>query len=109
LLGLRNGELPGSARFHTAVAAARETAFLACRHGVQIPTSGWKRRIGDICRATAANRCSMLEDLEAGRRTEIEALSGEVARRGERLCVGAPVNRTLATLVRSLERRTTGA
>ena len=46
---------------------------------------------------------STAQDLARGRRTEIEALNGFVARRGEALGVPAPVNRTLATLVRLLE------
>jgi 2-dehydropantoate 2-reductase len=46
---------------------------------------------------------SMAQDLARGRRTEIDALNGFVARRGEALKVPAPVNRTLATLVKLLE------
>ena len=46
---------------------------------------------------------SMAQDLARGRRTEIDALNGFVARRGEALGVPAPVNRTLATLVKLLE------
>ena len=46
---------------------------------------------------------STAQDLARGRRTEIEALNGFVARRGEALGVPAPLNRTLATLVRLLE------
>ncbi len=46
---------------------------------------------------------STAQDLARGRRTEIEDLNGFVARRGEALGVPAPVNRTLASLVRLLE------
>ncbi len=46
---------------------------------------------------------SMAQDLARGRRTEIDALNGFIARRGEALGVPAPVNRTLATLVKLLE------
>lgn len=47
---------------------------------------------------------SMAQDLARGRRTEVDALNGFVARRGEALGVPAPVNRTLAMLVKLLDR-----
>ena len=46
---------------------------------------------------------SMAQDLARGRRTEVDALNGFVARRGGALGVPVPVNRTLATLVKLLE------
>ena len=57
----------------------------------------------DVAQATAANTCSMLQDLRRGRPTEIEALNGAVAREAQRLGVGAPVNAALANLVRARE------
>ncbi|MEO1080519.1 MAG: 2-dehydropantoate 2-reductase [Pseudomonadota bacterium] len=41
-----------------------------------------------VCRATAVNRSSMLQDVLAGRPTEIEYLSGELLRR--RACLNSP-------------------
>ncbi|HYF79958.1 MAG TPA: ketopantoate reductase C-terminal domain-containing protein, partial [Symbiobacteriaceae bacterium] len=52
--------------------------------------------------ATAANRSSMLQDVERGRRTEVDAINGAVAERGRDLGVPTPINETLADLVRSL-------
>jgi 2-dehydropantoate 2-reductase len=46
---------------------------------------------------------SMAQDLARGRRTEIDALNGFVARRGEELGVPTPLNRSLAVLVKLLE------
>ena len=60
---------------------------------------------------TAAHESSMLQDLRAGRRTEIDALTGAVVRLGEAHGIETPVNRTLLSLVRFLEdhRRVAGA
>ncbi|HWI51941.1 MAG TPA: ketopantoate reductase C-terminal domain-containing protein [Symbiobacteriaceae bacterium] len=55
-----------------------------------------------MARATAANRSSMLQDVERGRRTEVDAINGAVAERGQALGVPAPVNAALFDLVRSL-------
>jgi len=48
-------------------------------------------------------RSSMWEDLEAGRRTEINWLNGEIVRLAERLSCRAPVNARLVTLIREAE------
>jgi 2-dehydropantoate 2-reductase len=48
---------------------------------------------------------SMLQDVLAMRRTEIDALSGAVAREGELVGVATPVNRTIWQLIRTIEQR----
>ena len=48
---------------------------------------------------------SMLQDVEAGRATEIDFLNGAIVAFGERHGVDAPLNRALTTLVKGLERR----
>ncbi len=48
-------------------------------------------------------RSSMWEDLEAGRRTEVDYLNGEIVRLAERLGKTAPVNARLVALVRAAE------
>jgi 2-dehydropantoate 2-reductase len=46
---------------------------------------------------------SMLQDVEAGRRTEIDTITGAVIREAERLGVDAPLNRAMYDLVRGYE------
>ncbi|WP_437278238.1 2-dehydropantoate 2-reductase [Sorangium sp. So ce375] len=50
---------------------------------------------------------SMLQDVRAGRATEVDILQGAVVERGRRAGVDTPVLRTLATLVRGLSPRAT--
>jgi 2-dehydropantoate 2-reductase len=52
---------------------------------------------------TARHEPSTLQDLRAGRRTEIDALNGAVVRLAEAHGLDAPVNRTLCEIVRLLE------
>ncbi len=54
---------------------------------------------------TATHESSMLQDLRAGRRTEIDALTGAVVRLGGAHGIATPVNRTLLSLVRFIEDR----
>ncbi len=55
--------------------------------------------------ATAGNRSSMLQDIEAGRPTEIEYITGFLVSQAERMNVPVPANRSLLNAVRQLERR----
>lgn len=51
----------------------------------------------------AAHRSSMLQDIEAGRRTEIDYLNGAVVRMGVGRGIAAPSNDAVASLVRARE------
>jgi 2-dehydropantoate 2-reductase len=56
-----------------------------------------------IMELTRRNPASMLQDIRAGRRTEIDAINGAVARLGDELGVPTPVNHWLTALVRQRE------
>lgn len=56
---------------------------------------------GRLVPSTAGHRSSMLQDIERGRRTEIDAINGYVTARGAALGVPAPTNATLTHLVRA--------
>ena len=56
----------------------------------------------------AAHRSSMLQDVEAGRRTEIDYLNGAVVRMGRRQGIATPGNDAVASLVRAREQQTAG-
>jgi len=53
-----------------------------------------------------AAKPSVLLDIEAGRRSEIDVINGAVEREAVRVHSVAPVNATITALVRSLEERT---
>ena len=57
-----------------------------------------------VCHDTRDNISSMLQDVRAGRRTEIEAISGEILRRSEDATLPVPRTRVVYQLVRGLER-----
>lgn len=57
----------------------------------------------DICRQTASNFSSMLQDIRAGRSTEIEAISGEIIRRAEMASLPTPRTRVIYELIKGLE------
>jgi 2-dehydropantoate 2-reductase len=49
------------------------------------------------------NKASMLQHVEAGKRTEIDALNGAIVREGRRLGVPTPFNEALTLMVKALE------
>jgi len=59
----------------------------------------------DVCRKTASNISSMLQDVRAGRRTEIDAISGEILQRAQLVSLPTPRTRMVWQLVKSLEQR----
>lgn len=50
-------------------------------------------------------RCSMLQDLERGRKTEIDAINGSIVKEGKRLGVPTPVNEVMVMLVKVQEEK----
>jgi 2-dehydropantoate 2-reductase len=83
---------------------AREVARVATASGVRIGEEEAVKQWRAMAALTGANRSSMLQDVEAGRPTEIDAISGAVAREGERRGVAAPLNQAMTLLVSSLAR-----
>jgi len=84
--------------------ACGEAAMAAKEHGVALPADPFSK-VKEVIWATRSNRCSMLQDLEAGRRTEIDEITGELVRRGEARGMEMPVNRSLWVLMRAAEGR----
>lgn len=104
LARVENGAVLGGDAGAVAAAAARETAGVAEAAGVALSEEAAVEAVETVAGATAANTSSTLQDVEAGRRTEIDALNGAVVERGQRHGVATPVNRTIAGLVRAWER-----
>jgi 2-dehydropantoate 2-reductase len=100
-----NGELLASPERRELLAAlAREAAAVAQARGITLPFDDPAAYVEGVCRATAANRSSMLQDVEAGRPTEIDSINGVLIAEGARLGVPTPVNETVWRLVRGLAR-----
>jgi len=57
----------------------------------------------NVTRTTSANRCSMLQDVEASNPTEVLAINGAVVSEGKRLGINTPVNEVLTNLVKATE------
>lgn len=107
ICGVRNGELLVRPDLHEqALSAMLEAAKVASAEGVDLSDFDCLSELNMVLEATATNRCSMLQDVMAGRVTEIDSLCGEVVRRGEEFGIQTPLNHQLLTLVKGIEHST---
>ncbi len=105
ILGVPNGALAELSEIHGVMKGAlAETSAVAAAGGVDLPYPDPWAQVMAVVRATQSNRSSMLQDLDRGRPTEIDAICGEVGRRGRLLGIYTPVNDCLAALVGALSR-----
>jgi len=78
---------------------AQEAARLA---GFPISDGEADEELARVVRATAENRSSMLQDVEHGRPTEIDAISGEILRTAKEHGVDLPATRRVVERVRAI-------
>jgi 2-dehydropantoate 2-reductase len=103
LTGLRNGELLAFPEIKGVMRrAVLEALDVAEANEVRIAGDPVEK-VYEVAEATAANRSSMLQDIDRGRRTEIGAMNGAIVEMGRRLGVDTPVNEALTAAVMGLE------
>ncbi len=104
ILRLNNGRLldyKGSRRIMKQ--AVEEAVATARAKEVHLVNENPLAQVEEVCKLTATNVSSMLQDVLAERKTEIEAINGAVAWLAGGFGIPTPVNETLAFLVQTLE------
>ena len=102
--GVRNGtllEVPELWR--QAISAMSEAARVATASGVDLSELDLEELLREVATNTADNRCSMLQDIMAGRKTEVDQLCGAVVEMGESVGVPTPRNEMLHALISGIE------
>jgi 2-dehydropantoate 2-reductase len=108
LLRVHYGALPEHAESRALMDTVIDEAFAVARAegvGLAWPTAAAYRDefYARLVPATYDHRSSMLQDLERGRRTEVDAINGAVWRRGAAHGINTPVNQTLTRLIHAVE------
>ena len=104
IAGIRNGgllEIPEL--WAQSLEAMREAESVARASGVELGAVDIEDYLKKVVTSTAENRVSMLQDLMAGRRTEIDVICGAVISKGEECGVPTPRNEILLALVKGIE------
>ncbi|WP_456328905.1 ketopantoate reductase family protein [Archaeoglobus sp.] len=98
---VRNGEVVRNPYlWEVAKATAEEGREVMAKMGYEFDAVSEVRRVAEM---TAENRSSMLQDLERGKRTEVEFINGAIVKKGEEFGIDCATNRTLLNLVRGVE------
>jgi 2-dehydropantoate 2-reductase len=103
MLKVTNGELltRPTAR-ELSAALANEVAAVAAAQDIALSFPDPVAAAENVAERTAANNSSMLQDVQRGAPTEIDAICGAVVRYGEEFGVDTPANHTLWRLVSAL-------
>jgi 2-dehydropantoate 2-reductase len=106
ITGLLNGQIldyPGTEELMTL--AVLEAKAVADALGVKLAYDDPVEHTRALCKATAPNRSSMLQDVTAGRRTEIDMINGAIVREGRRFGIPTPINLALTDLIKTIEQK----
>jgi 2-dehydropantoate 2-reductase len=107
--GLRLGQVvENSEAFALSCSCVEEAAAVAAAKSVTLPYDDPIAFIRDFAGGMPKARPSMMLDLLAGRRSEIDYLNGAVVREAPALGLEAPVNAVLAQAVKALEQKAAG-
>lgn len=82
--------------------AVREAVTVARAKGIAFDEQEDERLIAQIAALPATTRPSLLLDLEAGMRTEVDVLSGAISRFGKEIGIATPVHDEISTVLRSI-------
>ncbi|WP_311063873.1 2-dehydropantoate 2-reductase [Halomonas sp. DWK9] len=110
LHGVRNGELRGDAYSGRVMAVVQEAVAILTKEGVLPPNGGegdaaWLALVWQVVENTANNKASMLQDVEAKRLTEREAILGPLIECAERYGLRCEVLKGLDQELALLEAR----
>lgn len=106
ILKLTFGDMQKSAEFHSfAHNILQEVVALARAEGVE----GWQNLEEDVFKAlgtmVADGRTSMWQDIDAGKKTELDIFAGTVIKLGKKHGIPTPYNQVLYEMIRILEEK----
>lgn len=103
ILGCKNGELltlpNASSRMETAIGEAMQ---IARKKNIQINQDPYQIT-RNVCKKTAKNLSSMLQDVRSKRRTEIDAINGAIVTFARSFAIETPENELLCRQVKAIE------
>lgn len=105
ILAVPNGRLPALAGGSELMRALYDEAVAALAAGGHpVADDAWEQLL-EVCRLTARNRSSMLRDIEEGRATEIDWITGSLLALADSHGVAVPTHRTVYHMIKAMEHR----
>ena len=84
-------------------ALVMETIAVARAQNIQLDYEERINTIVNLLKNATGGKSSMLQDVEAGRKTEIEVINGAIVKAGEQYGIATPFNQSMVLLIKSLE------
>lgn len=81
----------------------QECIAVAQKAGIDLHGCDIIEKTKNVARLTAENKSSMLQDMERGRKTEIDSINGRIVEVGRKHGVETPINSVLVALVKGIE------
>ncbi|MFC1868328.1 ketopantoate reductase family protein [Thermodesulfobacteriota bacterium] len=104
ITGLKNGRLPELKGTRSIMEQAVEEAVAVAKaKNIRLPYTDPFNRVIEVCRDTAGNIASMLQDVLNKKMTEVDFINGAIVQEGEALGIPTPVNNTLTSLVQTIQ------
>lgn len=105
ITGLLNGELIEYAETEELLElAVKEAIEVAKTKGIKLINDEPVVHVKEVCKLTATNKSSMLQDMLNKKKSEIDFINGAIVREGEKLGIQTPVNTVLTNLVKIKEK-----
>ncbi len=105
LLNIPNGALfQKDHTKHLVEMLVSEVTQVAAGKKISLPYSDPLAKVKSVSENTAQNRSSMLQDMDNGRRTEIDYINGAIALAGQKAGISVPYNTMITLLVKAMER-----
>jgi 2-dehydropantoate 2-reductase len=83
--------------------AMREVMTIAKHLKIQLTEKDIENWYAILSGINPDGKTSMLQDIEAGRKTEVEMFAGKVVELGEKYGIPTPVNQTLLRIIKVME------
>ena len=96
LAEVKNGHLKNPELNEELMNLCNESSTIAKSNGIKLPLDPWEE-INKIIDKTSDNKCSMLQDLENNRETEIDAITGELVRIARKLSAKCNYNKQVVS------------
>jgi 2-dehydropantoate 2-reductase len=105
ILRKNNGYLTrNEAACHLMMRAANEVTAVAQAKGISLSAPNAGQQAFQVAQKTASNHSSMLQDIERGRPTEIEAICGAIVKHGRDNHIATPVNLAFYQCIKKIEK-----
>ncbi|MFH0976891.1 MAG: 2-dehydropantoate 2-reductase [Spirochaetota bacterium] len=81
----------------------REAVNVAAKIGLKLDADQMIEQTRNVCKNTSQNICSMLQDVKANRRTEIDSINGIIIKLGKLNSIPTPYNDAVYNLIKAKE------